>query len=300
MTQGEVWVIANPQAGAGRGIRHASEVTRRLHAAGIATRLISPASEDATVHVSAAAVAARARAVIASGGDGTVHAVLQSIVGTQVPFGIIAGGSGDDIAASLGFPVHGAVPIGDYLVASLSAMTTRAIDVGSVTCADGATRFFVGVLSTGFDSAVNERANTMTRLGGQRYNVAILRELASFRPVAYDVTIDGTRIQAEGMLVAVGNGHRYGGGMLVCPDATPDDGLLDLTWLGAVSTPTFLRSLPSVYTGRHVTKPFVTTHRGRVLSISAPGQIAYADGERIGPLPVSVEAVPGVLRVLQG
>jgi diacylglycerol kinase (ATP) len=112
--------------------------------------------------------------------------------------------------------------------------------------------------------------------------------------------IDGQRIQADGMLVAVGNGHRYGGGMLVCPDAVTHDGLLDVTWLGAVSTPTFLRALPSVYSGEHVKHEFVTTHRGSVLTLAADGQIAYADGERIGPLPISVESLPAVLRVLGG
>jgi len=145
---------------------------------------------------------------------------------------------------------------------------------------------------------VNERANAMARLGGQRYNVAILRELASFRPVPYEVTIDDRTVSAEGMLVSIGNGQRYGGGMLVCPAALMDDGELDITWLGAVSTLTFLRALPLVFKGTHVDKPYVTTYRGRTLTVSAPGQIAYADGERIGPLPISVRTVPGALRVL--
>ncbi|MEI6360575.1 MAG: diacylglycerol kinase family protein [Actinomycetes bacterium] len=297
---GVVWVIANPIAGSGRGSRHASVVINALHSAGIACRLVTPSSVEATHNATAQAVASDARAVLACGGDGTVHVVLQEIVHTTIPFGIVAGGSGDDIAASLGFPVHGGPAIAEHVVNAISLGRTRQVDVGTVTCADGSTEYFVGVLSTGFDSAVNERANRMARLGGQRYNVAILRELASFKPVAYDVVIDGERIQGEGMLVAIGNGHRYGGGMLVCPSAKPDDGILDVTWLGAVSTPTFLRALPSVYKGTHVTKSFVTTYRGRSLTIDAAAQIAYADGERVGPLPIAVEALPGVLRVLGG
>ena len=75
------------------------------------------------------------------------------------------------------------------------------------------------MLSTGFDSAVNERANTMTRLRGQRYNVAIVRELASFRPAHYALTLDDEVISGEAMLVAVGNGSSYGGGMRICPAA---------------------------------------------------------------------------------
>ena len=294
------WVIANPQAGSGRGTRHASAVVHALHVAGISTRLVAPRSVEATHEAVQSAVDSGARAVIAAGGDGTVHVVLQQLVHTDVPFGIIAGGSGDDIAASLGFPIHHAGRIAAHLVDAILSGGYRQVDVGTVTTASGVSEHFLGVLSTGFDSAVNERANTMTRLGGQRYNVAILRELASFRPVAYDVSIDGTRIQSEGMLVAIGNGHRYGGGMLVCPDARTDDGELDVTWLAALSTPRFLRALPSVFTGEHVKKEFVTTHRGRRLTIAAQGQVAYADGERIGPLPIVVESRPAALRVLGG
>jgi diacylglycerol kinase (ATP) len=167
-----------------------------------------------------------------------------------------------------------------------------------VSTADGRADYFLGVLSTGFDSSVNERANAMSRLGGQRYNVAIVRELASFRPVDYLVEIDGTSLKGLGMLVSVGNTTSYGGGMRVCPDAIPDDGLLDVTWLGAVSTVTFLRVFPSVFKGEHVKHPAVTTYRGAHLTIAAAGQIAYADGERIGPLPIEVSVLPAALRVL--
>ena len=100
------------------------------------------------------------------------------------------------------------------------------------------------------------------------------------------------------MLVSVGNGSRYGGGMRICPDARSDDGLLDVTWLGAVSKPTFLRVFPSVFRGTHVEHPAVRTFRGRSMRIAAEGQIAYADGERIGPLPVEIEVRPSALRVL--
>ncbi len=229
-----------------------------------------------------------------------MNEVLQAVVGTDVPMGIVAGGSGDDIAATLGFTTNGGEAIADALVASLTSGTTKAVDVGEASTSDGTVHYFVGVLTTGFDSSVNERANRMKRLRGQRYNVAMVRELASFRPLPYDVTIDGDRIAAPGMLVSVGNGSRYGGGMLICPQAVPDDGLLDLTWLGSLSKASLLRLFPRVYRGTHVDHPAVRTFRGRSLTIDAPGQIAYADGERIGPLPVQVEIRPGSLRVLSG
>ena len=295
---GEVWLIANPLAGAGRGARHASLATKALRDAGIPCRLIHPSSTADTTRTAAEAVAAGPRAVVACGGDGTVHAVLQGLIGSDVPLGIVAGGSGDDIAAGLGFATGDGDNIATGLVRALGVAPIRLIDVGEVTADDGTRRYFLGVLSTGFDSSVNERANTMSRLGGQRYNIAIVRELASFTALDYTVDIDGEIHTGPGMLVSVGNGPRYGGGMRVCPDALSDDGLLDVTWLGAVSKPTFLRVFPSVFKGTHIHHPAVRTYRGRTFRISAAGQLAYADGERIGPLPISISVHAGALRVL--
>ncbi len=297
---GQVWLVVNPIAGGGRGSRHAAVVARLLTRSGISTRLVHTASVADAGQTSARALAEEATAVVACGGDGTVHTVLQPLVDSGVPLGIVAGGSGDDIAASLGFETEGAEAIAESLLARLASGTTRAVDVGAAVTADGIHRFFVGVLTTGFDSSVNERANAMTRLRGQRYNVAMVRELAAFRPLAYEVTIDGETIAAPGMLVSVGNGPRYGGGMLICPDARPDDGFLDVTWLQSLSKPALLRLFPRVYRGTHVDHPAVRTYRGRSLTIDAPGQVAYADGERIGPLPVEIDIRPGALRVLSG
>ena len=247
-----------------------------------------------------AAAVSGAAAVLACGGDGTVNAVLEGVVGTDAALGVVPGGSGDDIAMSLGYPLDDAHAMAGLVLSSLRSGSRRGVDVGHVTTADGTARHFLGVMSTGFDSAVNERANTMPRLAGQRYNVAIMRELASFRAVPYELGVDDELVLGQAMLVAVGNGSTYGGGMRVCPDAVTDDGLLDVTWVGAVSKPTFLKVLPTVFSGRHVLHPAVRTFRGRRLAISAPGQIAYADGERVGPLPVVVETRVDALRVLSG
>lgn len=295
---GAVFVIANPQAGGGRGSRHASVLAHELQAAGVPCRLVQPVSAADTVTATRAAVAAGAAAVVACGGDGTVHAVVQALAHASVPMAILAGGSGDDIAAALGFPLGGAEPCAAILVAALTRGEARTVDLGRIRTADGTTEYFVGVVSTGFDSSVNERANRMSRMGGQRYNAAILRELASFRAIDYEAVLDGERVSGPGMLVSVGNTSRYGGGMRVCPMAVPDDGLLDVTWLGDVSTLTFLRVFPSVFKGEHIRHPAVRTFVARRLEISAPGQVAYADGERIGLLPVSIEVEPGALRVL--
>jgi len=134
--------------------------------------------------------------------------------------------------------------------------------------------------------------------GRMRYNLAILAELRVFHAVPFRLELDGEPLEREAMLVAVGNGSSYGGGMRVCPDALVDDGLLAVTVLGRISKPEFLRVFPRVYKGTHVQHPAVTVHSARTVSLQAPGVVAYADGERVGALPVRIECVPGALAVL--
>lgn len=299
MSPAGAWIIANPQAGGGRALQHGSVVARILRDGGVSCRLLHPSTATQTREAAAQAVREGVSAVIACGGDGTVHDVLQSVVGSDVPLGIVAAGSGDDVAGGLGLVTAGPEDSGRALLQALRSRDAMRIDVGAVSTVEGESRYFIGVLSTGFDSSVNERANGMRRLAGQRYNVAIMRELASFRPLPYVVTLDGQAHTGEGMLVSVGNGPRYGGGMLVCPSARPDDGELDVTWLGPLTKTRFLRLFPRVYRGTHVQDPSVTTYRARELTIDAPGQVAYADGERIGALPVSVRVLPGAVAVLR-
>jgi diacylglycerol kinase (ATP) len=165
--------------------------------------------------------------------------------------------------------------------------------------ADGRDHWYLGVLCGGFDAVVNERANRWSWPRGQmRYNLAIARELPVFRPLPYRLELDGEVWDTDAMLVAVGNGPAYGGGMHITPDAQYDDGLLDVLVVGPLSVLKLLRVFPQVFSGRHVTHPAVTIRRARRVRLSTPGIVAYADGERFAELPVEVEVVPGALDVL--
>jgi diacylglycerol kinase (ATP) len=166
--------------------------------------------------------------------------------------------------------------------------------------ADGAgERWFTGVLGAGFDAAVNERANRMRwPRGPRRYDLAVFAELYRLRPRSVVLTLDGQREEVEVTLVAVGNGPQYGGGFQICPDARPNDGLLDVCVVGPLSRAQLVRFKPLARTGEHVTLPMVRVLRGRQLRLEAPDVVAYADGERVGPLPLTLTCVPGALRVL--
>jgi diacylglycerol kinase (ATP) len=125
-----------------------------------------------------------------------------------------------------------------------------------------------------------------------KYNLAIARELPSFQPISYTIELDTRLLQVEAMLIAVANGSSYGGGMQVCPDASMSDGLFDVMILHPVSKIEFVKVFPKVFKGEHVSHPQVRIYRSAKVSISSSA-IAYADGERIGGLPVRAECMAG-------
>lgn len=287
--------MGNPAAGKGRAEAHGSSVAALLRAEGHEV--------DDLTGTSAAESLARARAAVGDGvdvlavvgGDGMVHLGVNAVAGTQTALAVVAAGTGNDVATSLGLPVHDVAAS----VRTVLDGTPRPIDAVRQTDPAGSDRWFAGVLCGGFDAVVNERANGWRWPRGRlRYDLAIARELPVFRPLPYQLELDGELWETEAMLVAVGNGPRYGGGMQIAPDASYDDGLLDVVVVGRLSILGLARAFPKIYTGEHVRHPAVTVRRARSVRLSTPGITAYADGERFGPLPLTVEVVPGAVTVL--
>ena len=299
-----VVVLLNPSSGKGKASKAAPIAVARLQDRGFdVVQVVGHDASDALVRLRAAVAAEPTAAVVACGGDGTVHLCLQVVAGTDIPLGILPFGTGNDNGRSLGLMKEPA-EVADVIADALIQGRRRRVDAGRAVSADGVDRWFLGVLSSGFDSMVNERANVMSWPSGQaRYIRAILAELRSFKAVPYVVVVDEglateKRMEQTGMLVAVGNGTSYGGGMKVCPGALMDDGLLSFIFLDEVSTPRFLRVFPQVFKGTHVEIDEVHEHTATSVRLDAPGQIAYADGERIGPLPVDVHVVPAAVSLL--
>ena len=222
--------------------------------------------------------------VIAVGGDGLAHVVIHSVAPRRVPFTVIPAGTGNDLVRALGWGL-------DSITTQLNFVTTEKptpIDLGMVD-----SEWFGAILSTGFDSVVNERANQMSwPKGPMKYNLAIARELPSFQPISYTIELDTQALQVEAMLIAVANGSSYGGGMQVCPNASMSDGLFDVMILHPVSKVEFIKVFPKVFKGEHISHPQVRIYRSAKVAISS-NAIAYADGERIGGLPVRAECMAG-------
>ncbi len=269
-----------------------------LQRAGIDIRLLLPDGLDALHRELGEACADGPTTLIACGGDGTVHQVLQAAARSGSTLGIIPAGTGNDIARSLGIPLKDPAQWAARLADLMRTQRTRAVDASLIVRGDRQ-EWSLGVVSAGFDSAVNERADRMTRLSGTaRYLTALLAELREFRTYEYDVTLDGRPMAGTALLIAVGNGSQYGGGMRICPAADMWDGLLDITWVDVAPRRTVLRVLPRIFSGRHVEHPLVRTYRAREITIDARGPVIYADGDRVGSPPVRITALPGAIRML--
>ncbi|MCX5197732.1 diacylglycerol kinase [Streptomyces sp. NBC_00249] len=291
----EITLLVNPTAGRGRGAHAAQPAASALRAAGFSVRTVVGTDAADELARLRAAVREGTGAVIAVGGDGVVSLALQALAGTLVPLAVVAVGTGNDFARALGLPVRDPARAGRLAAEALKEGRIREIDLGRA-----AGTWYGTVLCSGFDSRVNDRGNRMRLpLGRFKYDLAILAELASFRPVPYRITLDdGPVIETEATLVAVGNGTSYGGGMRICADAEPDDGLFDVTVVGDCGRATLLKVFPQVYKGTHLGHPKVTVHRAAKVTLEAPGLTAYADGEPLGALPVTAECVGGALRLI--
>ena len=220
--------------------------------------------------------------VIAVGGDGLMHIILQVVVPFQIPFTVIPAGTGNDFVRTLGWDL-------EKIDSQLNRVVTTNPSPINLGLVDG--EWFGAVLSTGFDSVVNERANTMQwPKGPMKYNAAIALELPRFSPRHYEIILDDRTISTEAMLIAVANGRSYGGGMLVCPNANISDDLFDVMVLRPVTKLEFIKVFPRVFAGTHVSHPAVEIVRSRSVRIESKA-VAYADGERIGQLPIVAECI---------
>lgn len=287
----QVALVVNPVSGRRQGERIANDAELLLKSLGHETARIQGDDAQHAREQLTKAFETGIDTVVVVGGDGALHDVLPVVVGRDVTVGLLPAGTGNDTARSLGVPVkdQGAA------MRVLLGGHTRDIDLAQT----GRDEYVVTVVASGFDSKVNERANAMAwPRGNMRYNISIVAELREFQPLLFEITLDGETVERQAMLVAVGNGPSFGGGLRICEGASMDDGLLDVVVINPLSKPKLVRVFPKLYRGTHVTIPEFERHRVREVTLSSPGIVAYGDGERLGPLPMTSTVRPGALRVL--
>ncbi len=282
-------LVINPASGRRHGDAIGHEASAMLREAGHETQLIRGDDAAEAREQLKFAIDAGLDSVVVVGGDGALHAVLDHIADSDLTFGLIPAGTGNDTARALGIPLKDTRAAVDILIAG----RTREIDL-----AKAGEAYVATVVASGFDSKVNERADAMKwPRGNMKYNLAMIAELRVFKPLPYTIELDGETVERRAMLVAVGNGPSFGGGLRITEGAEIDDGLLDVVIINPISKLELLKVFPKLYKGTHVTHSCYEHHRVSKVVLSSPGIIAYGDGERLGPLPMTVSACPGALRV---
>jgi YegS/Rv2252/BmrU family lipid kinase len=283
-------LIINPHAGNGRAGGALPDVQAALFRHGLEHRVEPTQSLEHARELALAAVGAGELAV-AFGGDGLVGAVADALKHSDGVLGVLPGGRGNDFARVLGIPLEPG-PACDVLATGVA----RELDLGAV-----GSSTFIGIASCGFDSEANRIAN-QTRLvrGNLVYAYGALRALLGWRPATFEVILDGGEVHVlTGYTVAAANSKAYGGGMMLAPDASLEDGLLDIVLVAQTPKLRFLRLLPTVFKGEHIRQPNVQVLRARQVEVSADRPfVMYADGDPIAELPVTVRALRGAVRVM--
>lgn len=288
-------LLVNPEAGGGLAAKVTATVAGHLQAVSEVS-VVTTVDAAATASAASDAVSAGADVLAVLGGDGAAHAAVQACAGTSTALAVIPTGTGNDLARALGMPL-------DPVAAARAAATVlreeeshSLIDLGRIVGGG----WFATVLCAGFDARVNARVNRMRwPRGKHRYDLAVVRELLSLQGMPLRVETDHAVVDLEAALVAVGNTAYYGGGIPICPDSDPRDGMFDLTVVGAVSRRELLRVLPTLRTGHHVDHPAVRTLRARSVRLGGDnGWLAYADGEPQARLPLTIRCESEALRVI--
>jgi YegS/Rv2252/BmrU family lipid kinase len=245
--------------------------------------------------------------VVAMGGDGTVHEVINGLM--QAPaekrpaLGVVPIGSGNDFAYALGIPSD----VGRAMFQALNGETST-VDLGLLVDEHGRKEYFDNTVGIGFDTIVTIRSHKLLLLRGfLMYFTAVIQTiLLNHNPAMMQIEIDGETLKQENLMVVVCNGPREGGGFMIAPDAKTDDGLLNYAIIRKVGRAMMFRLLPEVMKGTHGNFPQVKMGTcKKFLLVSDQPLYIHADGEIFTSFGsnlkrIAVEILPGALRVVRG
>jgi len=288
-------VILNPAAGRGRARKAWPRIERALRASGISFEVAATTGPGEAV-----ALARRASGsfdcVVAAGGDGTVHEVVNGLMraGARAALGVIPVGSGDDFEKMLS-PRDA--------VDRLLNQTPKHFDIGRIV-AGSELRYFANGMDIGFGAhgAANVARVPRFFTGFGAYLGALFLTMVRYPKLAVELRVDdGTVERIATAMTAAMNGTTFGGSFRVCPEARPDDGLLDLLVVDAIGRLSILQLVPKILRGAHAGDRRLRMLRAKRVSIAsaepllveADGELAFREASRL-----VVDLLPGALRVL--
>ena len=241
--------------------------------------------------------------LIAVGGDGTIHEVVNGLLSSNagsVALGIIGTGTGNDFIKSIGIPK-------DYIQSchKITEGHRFKVDVGQVEYTDKsgqrAKSYFINGAGVGFDAEVAYGSKRMPHFMGSTvpFVLSLLRLLPFYRNKNVRLSIDGRGAERRVLSVVVTNGAYFGGGMRIAPQAVLDDHYLDVIIIGDVHKVELLQVFPRVYKGTHVTHPKVSVDKAGLVSVECDQRILLqADGELLGGGPVMFKVIPSAITVV--
>ena len=262
--------IVNPTAGKGRALKVWQSVEHSIRELCKPLEVAYTRCKGDATCIAKMAADEGFQMVVAFGGDGTFHEVINGLAYSEVIFAIVPAGSGNDFARSLGLSKNP-----NQAIAAIAAQRVRKIDLGKL-----ADQYFLNMGGLGFDADVASRINRKRILRGPlAYLVAVLQTLIVYRSYQLEIVIDEKKFTEDAVLVSVGNGQYIGGGLRVLPGASLDDGLLDVMVARKCSRWEILKTLPLIYHGKHVGHPKCDFYKGCKIEISLVDRTAKANAQ---------------------
>jgi YegS/Rv2252/BmrU family lipid kinase len=287
----KILVIVNPKAGGGKTLRLLPKISRWLSRSPHEFTFRITRSLDHMRSEIIDAVKQGMNAVLLLGGDGTVHQALPILAKTDIPFGFLPCGRGNDFSRNVGASLN--LKNNCYLPSHPSIFEHDLPRINHIP--------FISIAYVGFDSEVNRLANDGKGVWGGKlgYIVCVLKALRKFRPFEIEIDIDDNRLRERVMMVTIANGPFYGGGMKIAPEALMNDGILNICIVKEISKLELLRQFPKVYNGTHTSHPKIIMKTGKKIRlVSEEDREIFADGEYLGKLPAECTIGEQTIRIL--
>jgi diacylglycerol kinase (ATP) len=299
-TLSDVVFLVNPASDNGATGRHWPQIAHEAAAAGLSGDALFSERPGQLGELARDAADGGARLLVVVGGDGSMNEVANGIAGREgVELAAIARGTGWDFVRTYDIPRNVTQAAGVALRGAVRELDAGRVDFRAW---DGSERtaLFANIASAGMSGAIARRANETTKALGGKLSY-LWSTLAVFFPWKNDVvrvTVDGERREGRMHDVVVAIGRYFGGGMMICPEAAPDDGLFDVLLIGDLTKRDLLLTLPKTYRGKHLPHPKAEVLRGAVVTVDADEPLPIQlDGEQPGTTPARFEVVPRVLRL---
>jgi diacylglycerol kinase (ATP) len=292
------YFVVNKISGNGNGLKVWKKVEKLLQEKQVNYQVRFTERPKHAIEIAKEFSSEQCSAVVALGGDGTIHDVANGLIGSNIPLGIIPAGSGNDLARALDIPMDYKKALERILIGK-----QRKMDVGRI-----GEEYCITVTGIGFDGKVAEVNNTskyknwlnFIRLGDLSYGLSVLDVLFKYRPVNIQLKVDGKNLAFFNVwLIAIANIPNYGGGIKICPDACYNDGLFDICIVHNMTKWELLRMFPKAYKGNHVFHPGVTMIKGKQVEVTAEWPvIVQSDGEILTKTPVNVTIQKDALLII--